>query len=222
MCDGFRIKNQKDAEGNRFFMGKCRNYVYLLVLITCFCTTGCITTKQSLNDNNPFPKDKFNKGVVAVLPVKSQTSLSTESLSPLKNEINKILGVTLKEKLPGITIISSQRSSELLNDSDKLDLIDKLLVGYENSGIYDKKIAGQLTTILNADYLVIPKLKAEKQSMILASAFSSSLEVSFVAKSGGSPQWSGLGDMKRGGIFGAGNVSPVDAAQKLVELAFED
>ncbi len=203
-------------------MNNLRNYIYLIALMTCFIATGCMTTKQSLNDNNPFPKDKFNKGVVAVLPVKSQTSLSTESLSPLKNEINKMIGVTLKEKLPNTNIISSQRTSELLNDSDKLDLIDKLLVGYENSGIYDKKIAGQLTSILKADYLVIPKLKAEKQSMILASAFSSSLEVSFVTKNGGSPQWSGLGDMKRGGIFGAGNVSPADAAQKLVELAFED
>jgi len=77
---------------------------------------------------------------------KIQTSLTTDSHTPLKKALNKKILEAVKLKMPNAVVIDSQKSLEVLNDAGKLDLIEKLLAGYESAGAFDKKLIASLCT----------------------------------------------------------------------------
>src|SRR6266702_206204 len=107
----------------------------LLIMLSLAVLTGCMTTRNGNKADNVFPSgDSFNKKRVAILPVKSQTSLTTDSHTPLKKALNKKILETVKFKMTNAVIIDSQKSLDLLNDVGKMDLIEKLLAGYESTG----------------------------------------------------------------------------------------
>ena len=192
-----------------------------LFLLTAI--TGCMTTRNGNKSDNPFPESgRYNQKVVAVLPVTSQKGITTDSRTPLKKSLNVKIAVVVKERLSRSKIVQWQESLEMLNDAGKLELVDKLLTGYETTGAYDKKIIASLNSALKADFIIIPQLKIESMDMKIAKTFVSSLEVSFIDKSHSEPIWSGIGDFKRFGAYGLGGTETDEAANELVSLAFGD
>src|SRR6266702_597367 len=151
----------------------------LLIMLSLAVLTGCMTTRNGNKADNVFPSgDSFNKKKVAILPVKSQTSLTTDSHTPLKKALNKKILEAVKLNLKNSVVIDSQRSLDVLNDAGKLELIEKLLSGYESVGTFDKKLIASLCSVLNSDYLLLTKLKVEQLDMsFLAKSFTGSLEV---------------------------------------------
>lgn len=194
----------------------------LLILLSLSVLTGCMTTRNGNKTDNVFPSgEQFNKKKVAILPVKSQASLTTDSHAPLKKALNKKILNAVKFNMKNSVVLDSQKSIDVLNDAGKLDLFEKLLVGYENSGAFDKKLIASLCTVLKSDFLLLAKLKVEQLNLsVLGKSFSSSLEVILLDKRSSEPFWSGVGDYKRGGVFGAGGTDADQAATELVTLAF--
>ena len=193
----------------------------ILIILTITALTGCMTIRNGTSADNAFPSgDSFNKKKIAILPVKSQTSLTTDSHTPLKKALNKKILKAVQFKMANSVVIDSQRSLDALNNSGKLDLLEKLLSGYETTGAFDKKIISSLCSALKSEYLIISKLKVEQMDVVLAKEFSSSLEVMLIGKTSTEPVWSGIGDFKRGGIYGAGGTETDEAATELVTLAF--
>ena len=193
--------------------------LFTMLLFTVL--TGCLTMRSGTSAENAFPSgDSYNKKKIAILPVKSQASLTTDSHTPLKKALNKKISKAVQYKMPNAVVIDSQKSLDVLNNAGKLDLIEKLLAGYETTGAFDKKIISSICSALNSDYLIISKLKIEQMDVVIAKDFSSSLEVMLISKTGTEPVWSGIGDFKRGGIYGAGGTETDQAATELVTLAF--
>lgn len=194
----------------------------LLIMLSLAVLTGCMTTRNGNKADNIFPPgDGFNKKKVAILPVKSQTSLTTDSHTPLKKALNKKILEAVKFKMTNAVLIDSQKSLDVLNDAGKLDLIEKLLAGYESAGAFDKKLIASLCSVLKVDYLLLTKLKVEQFDMsFIAKSFTGSLEVILLDKRTSEPLWSGIGDFKRMGTYGTGGTETDEAASELVSLAF--
>ena len=196
--------------------------ISLISALLLMILTGCMTTRNGNKADNVFPSgDSFNKKKVAIFPVKSQTSLTTDSHTPLKKALNKKILEAVKFKLPNAVVINSQKSIEVLNDAGKMDLIEKLLAGYENTGAFDKKLIVALCAELKSDYLLLTKLKVEQFDFsVLAKSFTGSLEIILLDKKTSEPFWSGVDDFKRMGTYGAGGTEVDEAASELVTLAF--
>ena len=191
------------------------------VFIMVMFLGGCMTTRNgSKADNALATQEILQKKTVAILPVKAQASLTTDSQTPLKKALNKRLNGQIRAAFPQATIIDTQASSEILNDSDKADVLEKLLSGYENTGGFDKKLVNSLCSTLKADYLLLSKLKVERMDAVIAKTFISSLEVIILGKNNIEPVWSGIGDFKRYGAYGLGGTETNEAADELVTLAF--
>jgi hypothetical protein len=199
-----------------------RLLISLMLALLLMSLTGCMTTRNGNKADNAFPSgDSFNKKNVAILPVKSQTSLTTDSHTPLKKALNKKILEAVKYKLANAVVIDSQKSLDVLNDAGKMDLIEKLLAGYESAGAFDKKLIASLCSALRSDYLLMTKLKVEQLDMsFIAKSFTGSLEVFLLDKRTSEPVWSGIGDFKRMGTYGTGGTETDEAATELVSLAF--
>jgi len=183
--------------------------------------TGCITIRNGNKADNPFPaQESFKNKTLAVLPVKSQKSITTDSQAPLKNALNKKIQSVLVLKAGGVKIIGQQTSIDALNDADKLEILDKLFTSYDNTGAYDKKLINSLCSTLKSEYILIPKLKIEQSDLVIAKNFWSSFEMVLLRKNSSEPVWSGSGDFKRSGLYGAGGTETDEAATELVNLAF--
>jgi hypothetical protein len=194
----------------------------LLLMLSFTVLSGCMTLRNGNKTDNVFPSgEQFNKKKIAILPVKSQASLTTDSHAPLKKALNKKILEATKFNMKNSVVIDSQKSIDVLNDAGKLDLFEKLLASYENAGAFDKKLIVALCTALNSDFLLLTKLKVEQLDLsVLGKSFSSSLEIILLDKKSSEPVWNGIGDFKRGGIFGAGGTEANQAATELVTLAF--
>lgn len=196
-----------------------KKLLILSVVVLSFLT-GCLTTRNGSQADNELPSQEFKKKTIAILPVKSQQKLSTDSVTPMKKALNARIGKMVRSKLPDTIIIEQQDSLEKISDAGKLELIDKLITGYDSTGAYDKKLITALCSTLRSDYILLPTLKIEQFDMVLAKTFNSSLEVSMLSKTSSEPIWSGIGDFKRHGIYGLGGVENSEAAQELVNLSF--
>ena len=194
--------------------------IIILILATAVLT-GCMTTRNGNKSDNIFPSgDRFNNKRVAILPVKSQTSLTTDSQTPLKKALNNKIVQAVKAKLPNTQIIDPQKTLDVLNDAGKIDLIEKMLSAYESTGTFDKKLVANISSSLNSDFLVLTKLKVEKLDLsFIAKSFTGSLEIILLDKRSSEPLWSGIGDFKRMGTYGTGGTETDEAASELVTLA---
>lgn len=193
----------------------------ILLMFTVLNLFGCMTTKNGNHVDNAFPpQETFRDKTVAILPVKSQTSLSTDSHTPLKKSLNGKIVAAVKTKLPGVTVITPQSSLDTLNEAGKLEVLKKMLSGYDNTGVFDKKLASAICSALKTDYLLLPKLKIEQMDAVVAKTFISSLEVFLLGRNSGEPLWNGIGDFKRYGVYGFGGTETEKAAKELVSLTF--
>lgn len=198
------------------------NSLAVVVLVSAVAMmSGCMTVSdnqtlvQSTNSGQT-----FNNRKIAVLPVKTQTSLAPDSVGALRTEVSKRLGKALKAKLPSANVSDLPIVVGQLNDKNALTTHEQLLVTYENTGVIDKRHAATLGRTLGAEFLLLSRLKAEKLDIVISRGMGTSLELMLINTGNGEVVWGGSGEWKRGGIFGAGKASPDDAAERLVELAF--
>ena len=190
--------------------------LFLIVLFGCMTVTDKQTIVESSNSNLTFGGNK-----IAVLPVDTQKSLTTDSAMSLRRDINKRLGPTLQKKLPAAKIIDVAIVTDQLNKKKVLAIYEQLLSTYENIGVIDIQKANVLGRALGSGYLLLSRLKSEKMDMIIMRSFGASLELMIVGADTGKIYWGGTGDWKRGGIFGAGKASSEEVAESMVNLAFE-
>ena len=194
--------------------------IFLVLLL--FISTSCMNVRKSetIGDTS-VSKEQFVNKAVAVLPVKEQATLTTDSLLSLRVAINDKLDDKVKEKLPNSKIINTKTSVNILNDKGKLGILDDLIKIYDSTGVFDKKLIASLGDTLKSDYIVFSRLKAEKMAVgIVGKGFGASLEVVIIAKAKNEIAWAGSGEFKRGGIFGFGTTDNKKAAEELIRLAF--
>jgi len=193
----------------------------VVIIFSLVNLAGCMTLRNGNQADNIFPsQENLSKKTVAILSVKSQASITTDSQTPRKKALNKKINTSVKKMSPNAVFIDSQASMDILNEGAKLEVFDKLMTSYDNTGAFDKKLISSLCTALKSDYLLLPKLKVEKMDAVIAKTFISSLEVMLLSKNNSEPVWSGIGDFKRYGAYGLGGTETDEAANELVSLAF--
>ncbi len=104
----------------------------------------------------------------AILPIKEQGGIVPASFMDLRKEISKHLTDKLQEKIPGGKIIESNRAVDMLNDANKISVLDDLIKVYDNTGVVDKRHIRSLCDSLNCDYLVFTRLRIEKASVVVS------------------------------------------------------
>lgn len=193
--------------------------VFLLMLIimpSCMSVRGSETISDVV-----VPKNQFINKTVAVLPVKAQSSLATDSLLSLRMALNEKLDAKVREKIPGANIIDTKASVNILNSKGKIDVLDDIIKTYDNTGVFDKRLVDSLGSSLKSDYIVFSRMKAEKMAVaIVGKGFGASLEVLIVENAKNEITWAGSGEFKRGGMLGFGTTENKQAAEELVNLAF--
>lgn len=209
------MKKTINRTGTEFL--SCCIFLFLLLTIS-----GCMNVRGSETINDaPVSKAEFSKKTIAVLPVKEQATLSTDSLLSLRVALNDQLDDKIKEKLPESKIIDTKTSVNILNNQNKLGLLDDFIKTYDSTGVFDRRMIDSMCSVLKTDYIVFSRLKAEKMSVgIVGKGFGASLEVAIISKAGHDVVWGGAGEFKRGGIFGAGGTDNKKAAEELIRLAF--
>ena len=196
--------------------------VVVFFVSLCFLG-GCMNVRssESLKEDN-VSKGQFTNKSIAVLPVKEQMSLSTDSLLSLKVAVNDNINKEIKKKLPESKIIDTETSVNALNQSGQLNLLDNLFKIYESTGVVDKKTIDTLCSILHSEYIVFSRLKAEKMAVgFVGKGFGASLEVMIVGNANKDVVWGSSSEFKRGGMLGFGKTENKAAAEELVKLAFE-
>ena len=194
---------------------------YALLVLTFMA--GCMNVRGSETINSaPVAKEQFAKRTVAVLPVKEQAALTTDSLLSLRVALNENLDNKIKEKLPDSKIMNTKTTVDILNSKGKLGLMDEIMRTYEGTGVFDKRMIESLCDVLKSDYVVFSRLKAEKMAVgFISKGFGASIEVAILRRSQQDIVWGGAGEYKRGGIFGLGTTENKEAAKELIQLAFE-
>ncbi len=187
--------------------------------------TGCMNVRGTESINvMEVSKEQFLNKKIAILPTKlvqeQSGTYSSDSLISIRVAINEKLDKKIKEMLPNSKIFDAKISGNTLNDKGKLEILDDLVKTYNNTGIFDKRIVDSLCRMLNSDYIVFPWLKAQKMSVgFIGKGFGASLEVLIINKDG-EIVWGGVGEYKRGGIYGFGTTDNKVAAEELIRLAF--
>jgi hypothetical protein len=197
---------------------------FLLIVICCVVMTGCMNVRKTETIGEAqVSKERFLNKTIAVLPVKVQTALTTDSLLSLRLAVNGKLDDKLREKLPSSKVIDTKKTADLLNNKGKLASLDDLIKTYDNTGVFDKKIVDSLMSAFGSDYIIFSRLKAEKMAVgIIGKGFGASLEVVIIDKGKKEIVWGGSGEFKRGGVFGFGSTENNKAADELIRLAFEN
>ncbi len=187
-------------------------------LLAMAAQTGCMTIQRGSAVVQNTDRQQYNGKKIVVLPVKTQVGVATDSILPLKQEVNKRLGSTAKSRLPNATIIDVPAAIGALGNGNLLSVYEQVITTYDNTGVFDRKQLKALGVGLGSDYLVFTKLKAEKMDVVISKAFGASIDVMLVNVNSGEITWSGTGEWKRGGIYGAGGTDMNEAATRLVEL----
>ncbi|MFZ0240594.1 MAG: hypothetical protein WAL90_03025 [Desulfobacterales bacterium] len=213
---GFIMRKKR---AKRVFLGTSAECVIIMLSLLL---GGCMTvsdTKSIVQNKNS--TQTFNGKTVAVLPVKTQTSLAPDSVMSLRHEINKRLGPALQKKLPSADIKDLPAVVDQLNKKNMLPTLEQLFSTYDSMGVVDKQKTAALGRALGSSYLLLSRLKSEKLDIVISRGMGASLELMIVDAQTGSMVWGGAGEWKRGGMFGTGQASPEEAAENLVNLAFE-
>lgn len=178
-----------------------------------------VSDKQTVV-HNANARQAFGNKKIAVLPVKTQTSLAPDSVMALRNEVNKRLAGSLRAKLPSSGISDIPAVADQLNQASALTSFEQLIATYESTGVVDKRHTATLGRTLGTDYLLLSRLKAEKLDIVISRGMGASIELMLINVATGQIEWGGSSEWKRGGILGAGKAPPEEAAEQLVELAF--
>lgn len=195
-------------------------FIFVFALLALLIQTGCMTVQQGgavISDTN---SQQYNGKKVAALPIKIQAGLATDSILPLRQEINKHLGQVVREKLANSTVLDVAAVVNELNQRSLLPAYEQIIATYENTGIMDRKMVQTLAHGLGSDYLLFTRLKAEKMDIVISRGFGASIDAMLVDAISGEVTWSGTGEWKRGGVYGFGETKMDEAAAKLLELSF--
>lgn len=166
-----------------------------LIMISCLVMTGCMNVRKTETlGNEQISKDQFRNKTIAVLPVKVQTALTTDSLLSLRLAVNEKLDKKLRENLSSSKVVDSKKTADILNNKGQLGILDDLIKTYDNTGVLDKRIVGSLMSMFGSDYILFSRLKAEKMSIgFLGKGFGASLEVVIIDKAKKEIVWGRLG-----------------------------
>ena len=198
----------------------CPSILVLAILLLTLPSCMTVSDTKNVVPNTTSGKE-FTSKRLAVLPVKTQTSLAPDSVMPLRVELNKRLGPALSAKLPAASVLDISEVTNELNQRGALSDLEQLFATYENTGVLNKKHTASLGHALKSHYLLLSRLKAEKMDLaFISKGIGASLELMIVNAETGQVSWSGNGEWKRGGMLGAGNVTSAQAAENLVKLAF--
>jgi|GEM_PF-4374060 len=198
-----------------------RKVFFLLSLMTAaFLLSSCLTVsdKQAITPNTN-AKQLLNGKKIAVLPVKTQTSLAPDSVLALRTEVNKNLSQAVRDKLQGATVVDMATVADLLNRTNSLSVFEQLVTSYETTGVLDRQKIGTLGRALSSDFLLLPRLKAEKLDILIQQGIGASLELQLVNAATGEIAWAGSGEWKRGGLFGLGRATSEEVVSNLISLA---
>lgn len=192
------------------------------ILAVFVILSGCMTVsdRQELVPNAD-ARATFGNRTLAVLPVKAQTSLAPDSVTGVRNEINKKLTPVLKSKLPSSHITDVTTVTNQLNVKNAMGNLQQFFATYEGTGVVDARLASEIGRALTSDFLVFSRLKAEKLDVLLSQGLGTSLEVTIIKASNGEIVWSGSGEWKKGGMFGLGRAAPDVVATNLIHLTLE-
>ena len=201
-----------------------KNVAGVLIAVLIFLMmVGCMNIRRSetISDSR-VSKEQFSSKTVAVLPVKAQSTFAPDALMPLRMALNEKLDEKVREKITGANIVDTKTSVNILNDKGKIEILDDIIKTYDNTGVFDKRLVESLGNILKSDYTVFSRLKAEKTDAgILGKGFASSLQIIILENAKNEMVWAGSGEFQRGGVFGFGSTENKQAAEELVNLAFE-
>ena len=196
----------------------------IILILSIFLFSGCMTVsdKQTITKETFSSKEIFNNKKIGCLPIKTQTSLSPDSVSGLRNDLNQKIGSSLHNKLASSIVIDVADTSDQMNQRNLLPILEQFFATYENLGVVDKKSVNTIGKTLGYDYLLASRLKAEKLDILISKGFGASLEVILIDVGKGDIVWGGSGEWKKGGIFGFGTASANEASASLLKLAFEN
>lgn len=198
----------------------CAWLILAVAVIALTAQTGCMTVQRGSAVVENANGQQYSGKKIAALPVKTQAGLATDSILPLRQEINKRLGQVARGKLPNSTVLDVPAVVSELNQGNLLAAYEHVVATYENTGVVDRKQMQILARGLRADYLLFTRLKAEKMDIIISRGFGASIDAMLVDANSGEVTWSGTGEWKRGGIYGFGQTKLDEAAIKLLELTF--
>lgn len=191
-----------------------------LAVLALTAQTGCMTVQKGSAVVESANTQQYSGKSIAALPVKTQAGLATDSILPLRQEINKRLGQVAKGKLPSSRVLDVSAVMGELNQANLLATYEHVVSTYENTGVVDRKQVQTLAHGLRADYLLFSRLKAEKLDIVITRGFGASIDAMLVDGNSGQITWSGTGEWKRGGIYGFGETKLDEAANQLLELTF--
>lgn len=183
---------------------------------------GCMTVSDSrpvVSGTNA--SQTFANGRVAMLPIRTQSSLAPDSVMGVRTEINRILGQSLKTKMPKATISDIPSVAGRLNQAGGLAIFEQIMQTYENTGVFDQQKVSSLGDLLSADYLLMSRLKVEKMDLLISKGMGGSLDLSLISSKNGNVVWAGSGEWKRGGVLGFGGATDQEAALGLVTQALD-
>lgn len=182
---------------------------------------GCMTvSSQQVIVEKAQPSQAFANKMIAILPVKTQTSLAPDSVASIRSEINKRLFSELRQRLATASLIDTTMVANQMNEKNVLPVFEQFVATYENTGVIDKQKISTLGRAFGADYLLLSRLKAERLDIVISRATGTSLETSLINANSGEVEWGGASEWKRGGIFGFGEAKPAEIAAELVTGAF--
>ena len=194
----------------------------VVLVAVAVIAVGCMT----VSDSRPVVASSnagqlFVNKRIAMLPVKTQSSLAPDSVVGIRNEITKLLGPALKTKMPKSVITDIGPVTDQLNQRNILSAFEQLLMTYENTGVFDRQRITAIARALGADYLLVSRLKVEKMDLLISKGQGGSLDLSMVDANTGEITWAGSGEWKRGGVFGFGGASASEVGFGLVDKALE-
>jgi len=195
-------------------------HLFALVVLAIFVQTGCMTVQQGGAVVENTNTQQYSGKKVAVLPVKTQSGLATDSVLPLRQEINKLLGPVVRNKLTNSNVLDVPAIVSELNKHNLLPTYEQVVATYENTGVMDQRMLKTLAQGLGCDFLLFTRLKAEKMDIVISRGFGASIDALLLNSNTGEVTWSGTGEWKRGGVYGFGETKLDDAAAKLLELTF--
>ena len=166
--------------------------IFALAVLALTAQTGCMTVQKGSAVVENTNTQQYSGKRIAALPVKTQAGIATDSILPLRQEINKRLGQVAKGRLPNSTVLDVPAVISELNQGNLLAAYEHVVATYENTGVVDRKQIQILARGLRADYLLFTRLKAEKMDLIITKGFGASIDAMLVDANSGEVTWSGL------------------------------
>lgn len=188
----------------------------LLLVAGCMTVTDSRPVVASANAGQTIGSKR-----IAILPIKTQSSLAPDSVAGIRAEINRSLAASLKDKLPNASFLDTAAVADRMNQGGGLATFEQLMQTYENTGVLDRQKVSALGQLLQVDYLLMSRLKSERMDLLISRGVGGSLDLQFVDVKTAQVVWGGSGDWKRGGMLGFGGATDQEVGTGLVSRALD-